>query len=236
VLSVKPMALNLKDARALADAAARSGVALCMGYNRCFFPNVAELRKHLKEGKLGRLLHTEGDFCVHRYGGVKRGSWKADPGNVAAGSLADHMLYLTVETLGRVEEVHAIGLNQVSDNDLADTSAVLLRCKDNTSALLTAIGMTPDYYRFTVFGTDGWAEVRGAREFTFQPRDGKREDRTFPAMDTERVEVEAFADAITGKGAVPFPVAAEDAVHGVAVLEAMARSARNDGNAVAIGG
>lgn len=232
VLAIKPMALSLGDAQALAAAAKKADVALCMGYNRCFFPNVAELRARLKSRALGRLLHTEGDFCVHRYGGVKRGSWKADPNNAPAGSLADHMLYLTIETLGRIEEVHAIGLNQVSDNDLADTSAVLLRCKGDTSALLTAIGMTPDYYRFTVFGTEGWAEIRGAREFTFQPKDGQREERTFPATDTERVEVEAFADAIAG--VAPFPVTPEDAVHGVAVLEAMARSAKDGGRGVGI--
>lgn len=222
VLAVKPLALALADARALEDAAKRAGVVLCMGYNRCFFPNVAELRKRLGARALGQLLHTEGDFCVHRYGGVKRGSWKADPAHAPAGALADHMLYLTIETLGRIAAVHAIGLNQASDNDLADTTAVLLRCEANATALLTACGMTPDYYRFTVFGTEGWAEVRDADYFAFQPKGGKREEIRFPVGDTERAEVEAFADAIAGRR--PFPCPADQAVHSAAVIEAMARS------------
>lgn len=223
VLAVKPLALKRADAEALAAAAGKAGVPLCLGYNRCFFPNVAALRAKLKAGALGQLLHTEGDFCVHRYGAVKRGSWKADPANASPGMLADHMLYLTIETLGRVEMVHALGLNQASDNDLADTTAVLLKCAGNTSALLTACGMTPDYYRFAVFGTEGWAEARGARDFTFQPKGGAREDVTFPETDAERAEVEAFADAVSGRA--PFPADLGEAVHSAAVIEAMALSA-----------
>jgi len=223
VLAVKPLALNLPDAEALKAAADKAGVALCMGYNRCFFPNIIELRKRVKAGALGQILHTEGDFCVHRYGGVKRGSWKADPVNAPAGSLVDHMLYLTIETVGQVEAVHAIGLNQASDNDLADTTVVLLKSAGNRTGLLTACGMTPDYYRFTVFGTEGWAEVRDGDSFVFQPKGGKREEISFPKYDTEKLEVETFADAITAGAAFPCP--AEDAVHSAAVLAAMARSA-----------
>jgi predicted dehydrogenase len=222
VLVVKPLALSFADAHALGNAAAKAGVALCMGYDRCFFPNVMELRKRLKSGTLGQILHTEGDFCVHRYGEVKRGSWKADPANAPAGALADHMLYLTIETLDRVAAVHAIGLNQASDNDLADTTAVLLKGANNTTGLLTACGMTPDYHRFTVFGTEGWAEVRDGNSFIFQPRKGEREEIRFPKENIQRIEVEAFADAVAGDR--PFPCPADQAVHSAAVIEAMARS------------
>ena len=223
VLAIKPMALTAKEAAALAAAADRRQLLLALGYNRCFFPNVAELRRRLRADALGELLHAEGDFCVDRYRGIKAGSWKADPAHVPAGSLADHMLYLTIETLGRIAEVHALGFSHHTDNELADTTAVLLRTAARQSALLTAIGVTPDYYRFQVFGTKGWAELRDARRFTFQPLDGEREDLMLAPVDAERAEVEAFASAIRGERAFPVPVA--DAVHGVAVLEAMGRSA-----------
>ena len=51
-------------------------------------------------------------------------------------------------------------------------SAVLLKTLNNRSALLTAIGVTPDYYRFQVFGAKGWIELRDDTRFTFQPLDG----------------------------------------------------------------
>ena len=133
------------------------------------------------------------------------------------------MLYLTIETLGQIDEVHTLSARNYSDNELADTSAVLLRTKTGQSASLTAIGVTPDYYRFQVFGVKGWIEIRDANELTFQPLGGKREVITFDAIDSERAEVEAFAAAIAGER--PFPVSAADAAHGVAVLEAMGRSA-----------
>ena len=223
VLAVKPMALNRHDADMLVATAAERNLLLALGYNRCFFPNVADLRKRLSTGVLGRIVHTEGDFCVDRYRQIKRQNWKANPEWSPAGSLADHMLYLTIETLGAIDEVHTLSARNYSDNELADASAVLLRTKAGQSASLTAIGVTPDYYRFQVFGEKGWIEIRDANELTFQPLSGKREVITFDQIDSERAEVEAFAAAIAGER--PFPVSAAEAAHGVAVLEAMGRSA-----------
>jgi predicted dehydrogenase len=82
--------------------------------------------------------------------------------------------------------------------------------------------MTPDYHRFTVFGTEGWAEVRDGNSFIFQPRKGEREEIRFPKENIQRIEVEAFADAVAGDR--PFPCPADQAVHSAAVIEAMARS------------
>ena len=223
VLAVKPMATSAQDARGLERAATKSGVLLALGYNRCFFPNVAELRRRLRAGDLGRVLHSEGNFCVDRYGEIRAGDWKADPAHIPAGSLADHMLYLTIETLGPIVEVTALAQRDVSANPLADSTAILLKSATGQSGLLTAVGVTPDFYRFHVFGDRGWAEIRGSRHFTFQPAEGEREDIRFPEIDAERAEVEAFADAIEGRADFPVPVA--DAVHGVAVMEAMGRSA-----------
>jgi predicted dehydrogenase len=47
---------------------------------------------------------------------------------------------------------------------------------------------------------------------------------TYPAVSTERMELEAFARAIDGE---PYPVSVADALHGVSVLEAIAASARD---------
>ena len=223
VLAVKPMAQSAKDALALQAAAKELGVLLALGYDRCFFPNVAEMRKRLRSGALGRLLHAEGNFCVDRYGGLGAGSWKADPVYVTAGSLADHMLYLMIETLGPIAEVHTLSTHDVSPNKLADTSAVLLRTGGNATGMLTAIGVTADFYRFHVFGTKGWLQLRDSRQLTFQFVDGQRDDVMLPDHDPVRAEVETFADAVMGRSVFPVPV--EDAVHGVAVLEAMGRSA-----------
>jgi predicted dehydrogenase len=184
---------------------------------------VEELRRRIAAGALGTLLHAEGNFCVDRYGHFKWDDWKGDRGQVLPGSLADHMLYALIELLGPVAEVDVHGATHTLAVPIADTTAVLLRFKNNASGLLTAIGVTPEYYRLAVFGSKGWIELRGNEEFTFQPKEGAAETIRFPRIDTERAELEAFADVVAGRR--PFPYALEDAVHSAAVLEAMGESA-----------
>jgi len=225
VLAVKPMALKRADAEALRAAAKKHGVLLALGYNRCFFPAIAELRRRVAAGDLGTLLHMEGNFCVDRYFKLKPGAdWKTDTGQVLSGALADHPLYAMIELLGPVVEVISHGSTRATNLPIADATATLLRFASGASGLLTAIGATATYERTTVFGSKGWAEIREGEQFTFQPIGGEAITTDYPASDPEKDELEAFAAAITGEK--PFPVTLDDAVHSVAVLEAMDRSAR----------
>ncbi|MDO9441929.1 MAG: Gfo/Idh/MocA family oxidoreductase [Beijerinckiaceae bacterium] len=222
VLAVKPMALTGADARALRDAAQANGRVLALGFNRCFMPNVAAMRRELAAGAIGELLHAEGNFCVDRYYRFKSG-WKADPASSPPGGLADHMLYLTIETLGPIADVRALSQFKVSDNALADTTAMLLRTQAGGSALLSAIGVTAEYFRFQIFGSKGWIELRDATGFRLETIDGRSVHEALPDADAERAEIDAFANAATGRA--PFPISPDDAVHGVSALEALARSA-----------
>lgn len=224
VLVIKPFAVNRAEAEDLRDAATKAGRLALLGYNRCFMPPVVELRKRVKAGALGTLLHAEGNFCVYRYNNLDPKDWKSDRDQVLPGSLADHMLYGLIETLGPVAEVHTLAATHVASAPIADTTAVLLRFRNGTSGLLTAIGMTAEDYRLQVFGSKGWIELRGLDQFKFQPLEGKAEVIDFPKYDAERAEMEAFADAVAGKA--PFPFSVDNAVHSAAVLEAMDRSAK----------
>ena len=232
VLAVKPMALKRADAEALRSASRKHQVLLALGYNRCFFPAVAELRRRVAAGDLGTLLHMEGNFCVDRYFKLKPGAnWKTDSSQVLAGALADHPLYAMIELLGPVAEVVSHASTRATKLPIADATATLLRFASGASGLLTAIGATATYERTTVFGSKGWAEIRHGEQFTFQPLDGKAATTDYPAADPEKAELEAFAAAVTGE--TPFPVTVDDAVHGVAVLEAIDRAAKT-GQAVKI--
>ena len=55
--------------------------------------------------------------------------------------------------------------------------------------------------------------------------DGQPTVIDYPQTSTERAELEGFADAIAG--GAPYACPPEDAVHGVAVLEAIVASARS---------
>jgi predicted dehydrogenase len=54
-----------------------------------------------------------------------------------------------------------------------------------------------------------------------------QQETIFPIVSTERSELEAFASAIDGRA--PFPVTIEEALHGVSILEAVARSIKEGG-------
>jgi predicted dehydrogenase len=227
VLAVKPLAVTQADAEALTEAARASGVLLALGYNRLFMPAMQELRKRVAAGELGTLLHAEGNFCVDRHFKLKPGAdWKTDTAQVLAGALADHPLYAMIALLGPVAEVVAQGSSRALPAlPIADTTAALLRFESGASGLLTAIGATANYERTTVFGSKGWAEVRDGSRFAFQPVGGEATTIAFDAFDAERAELEAFAAAVAGEQ--PFPVPVADAVHSVAVMEAMNRAARS---------
>jgi len=231
VMVIKPLALSQADAEQLRAEAERAGVILALGYNRCFLPANGELRALVASGALGTPLHAEGNFCVDRFGQVAPGGWKADNRQTPPGALTDHMLYEMIRMFGPVAEVHAIAGDRAGLATLKDTTATLLRFANGMSGALTAIGTTADLLRLQVFGTLGWAEVRGMDVLTTAYTQGEGESKTFPRFEAERAQLEGFADAIEGKAA--FPVTAEQAAHAVAVLEAIRRSAE-DGAPVAL--
>jgi predicted dehydrogenase len=226
VMIVKPLALTAQDAEMLRAEANRAGLVLALGYNRCFLPANGELRARVAAGDLGTPLHAEGNFCVDRYLHLTEGDWKADNSQSISGSLADHMLYEMIRMFGPVAEVHTYASERAGAL-IKDTAAVLLRFENGASGLLTAIGATANLFRLHVFGTEGWAEVRGTGQFTLQPVGGESEDKTFPAFEAERAQMEALADAIEGKA--PYPFTPDQAVQAVAALEAIGRSAMEGG-------
>ena len=143
------------------------------------------------------------------------------------GALADHMLYMMVELIGPVAQLSAHGARLATDLDVCDTSTVTMRFADGASGQLCAIGVTPEFARLHFFGTAGWAEIRGATRFEFAPLGGEPEVIDFPPFDTLKCQLESFAAA--ARGEAEFPVSPQNAIDGVAAVEAMARSAESGG-------
>ena len=71
VFTEKPLALNRRDADACVRACTDGKVTLAVGYNWRFQPALREMQRMLTDGRLGKLLHIEGNFCgpsVYRFG------------------------------------------------------------------------------------------------------------------------------------------------------------------------
>ena len=248
VFTEKPLGLTLADTAAAVRACAEHKVTLAVGYNWRFQPALQEIARMLADGRLGNLLHIEGNFCgpsVYRF---DRTHWRQDrdegPGGGMTGRgvhVVDAMLYLA----GAIDRVTAQSFRLAQDFGLDDTTSMLFRFKRGATGYLGTIIATAETWRMQVFGSKGWVEVGDVEHLTtwemkaclLDPANmtAKQKPRlmTFDTTSTERAELEHFARAV--QAGRPLAVPGGDEVHNVAVLEAIIESARK-GAAVAVAG
>ena len=237
VFMEKPFTLDVRSAEAALGAVARAGVTLAVAYPRRFHPAMLELKARLDDGRLGLPTHCEaaqaspaGHFMPDGY------YWRADPQEAPAGAMTatgvhnlDAMIYL----FGRIDEVYCLNLRRLVPT-LEDTTSVLLGLENGMSASLYCSLATAPTYRFAVYGTKGSVELRGRdAEFRFTPVPAEPPEGRYVASPPEiieykgfnalRAELEGFAAAIEGRR--PYPIAADEILHGVAAFEAIVRSA-----------
>lgn len=232
VLVIKPLATTRADAEALYEKAAEAGVLAAMGYDRCFAPAMAALRRRVKDGDLGRVFHASGDFSVDRMLTFDADAWKADPETNPPGSMADHMMYMMIELMGPVSALSVDATTQVVEHDFSDCASVTLRFAGGETGTLTAIGVSPNFNRLHLYGDKGWAEVRGTNRLEYQPVGGELIVEEFDAVDMCRIQLETFAAA--ARGEIAWPVPPKDAINGVGALEAMLKSVQADGAKISV--
>jgi predicted dehydrogenase len=239
VFTEKPLALNRHDGDAIIKACTDHKVTLAVGFNWRFQPALQEIKRMLADGRLGKLLHIEGNFCgpsVYRFG---PDHWRLNPEEGPAGGMTgrgvhvvDAMLYLA----GKIDTVHAQSLRRVLDFGIDDTTSMLFGFKSGATGYLGTFIATAETWRMQIFGEKGWVEVGDVEHLTtWQMRvcyvdranltaHRKPQAVAFPELSTERAELENFAAAIKAKKRLA--VAGGDEAHGVAVLEAVRESAQ----------
>jgi predicted dehydrogenase len=240
VFTEKPLALTSKSATAALRACAKAGVTLAVGYNWRFQPALQEVHRMFEDGRLGKLLHVEGNFCGPSAYRFPAGHWRQSREEGPAGGMTgrgvhvvDAFLYLA----GRIESVHAQSARRVLRHGLDDTTSMLFRFRSGASGYLGTVIATAETWRMQVFGSKGWVEVGDVEHLTtwqmkacvMDPRNlwahVKPQVLTFPQVSTERAELEHFACAAEARR--PLAVAGGDEAHGVAVFEAILKSAKS---------
>lgn len=239
VFTEKPFTLTAAEAADLVELATRKQLALAVGYNWRFQPALNEIRRMLEDGRLGKLLHIEGNFCgpsVYRF---PKSHWRQQREEGPAGGMTgrgvhvvDAMLYLA----GPVESVHAQSRRIALDYGIDDTTSMLFKFKGGATAYLGTVIATAETWRMQVFGSRGWVEVGDVEHLTTWPMrtcfvdpqnlhtHGKPQVVAFPETSTERAELEHFADAVASGRPLAAPGGDEE--HGVAVFEAIVESAK----------
>jgi predicted dehydrogenase len=236
----KPLGLDAREAERAVRECAEHRVTLAVGYNWRFQPALNEAKRMLDDGRLGKLLHIEGNFCGPSAYRFARGHWRHDPQEAPAGGMTgrgvhvvDAMLYLAGSHIG---SVFAQSDRLVHDFGVDDTTSMLLRFRSNATAYLGTVIATAETWRLQVFGSKGSAEVGDVEHLhtwdlkrcAIDPADVTRKQRpellSFPKTSTELAELEHFAKAAAARQ--PLAVPHGDEVHNVAVLAAIVRSAR----------
>jgi predicted dehydrogenase len=239
----KPLGLSRADSERALAACAQRGVTLAVGYNWRFQPALREIKRLLDTGRLGKLLHIEGNFCGPSAYRFRREHWRQQRDEVPAGGMTgrgvhvvDAMLYLAGS---QIASVAAQSDRRVHDYGADDTTSMLFRFRSGATAYLGTVIATAETWRLQVFGAKGWIEVGDVghlhtwdmKRSLLDPHDPLRrqppEVLHFPKTSTERAELEHFAKAALARRPIAIP--GGDEVHNVAVLEAIVRSAREGG-------
>jgi predicted dehydrogenase len=234
VFCEKPLALTRADAERSVAACRAAGVVLGIGHERRYEPGMVEVERLVREGALGTIMHVEADFSHDKLANVPPGDWRTAPTDAPAAGMTAMGIHLTdafVHLFGPVAEVFAMTTSRVAYPDNGDVISAQVRFASGATGHFKAILVTPLYINFTVFGSEGWAELRnhthpdtpGAATLTVHYRDGREAAREYEWTDTVRANIERFGRAVMGEAEYPFTD--EEKIGNISTPEAICRSA-----------
>jgi len=237
VLSEKPIARNAVEGQAMVDAARKAGRVLDVAFNHRRRGDIQALKEVIDDGGLGRPYYAKASW-LRRSGIPTLGSWFTNPELAGGGPLADigvHALDYALHLLGepKVLAVSAATHSELGPQgrgggsrytaqatshafEVEDFASAFLRLEGGGTLLIEAGWATyreqDDLLDFTVYGTDGGAElkVHGApfppvgQLRVFTDKDGESADYV-PAVLPGRAHdavVEDFVTAVRGGDAV----------------------------------
>ena len=160
-----------------------------------------------------------------------RGSVSENPaGGMAA--MGIHMLDAMIHLLGPVENVSTLSRQLAIEAPLDDTTNVQLSFQCGATGSLTTLMATHSIWRLQLFGSAGWGVMKDQQNLELALIDKEPWVIYHDYNDTLAAELAAFAECARGHGT--FPVKHQEALAGVAAMEAIARSAASNGDRVSV--
>jgi predicted dehydrogenase len=228
VFCEKPLTLNKNDAAQAIAACRQAGVVLGVGTDKRFFPSIRELLRLVKGGELGKLLHLEAHFSNEVAGSFSE--WRYSLEESPAGGMTGtgiHMLDALVALVGPVRRVQALLVSHKPPPDPLDSLSALLEFASGISGTLAMVRSTPAYFRLHAFGRDGSAEALGRTDLMLRRCGAEPQQLSFSPVDSVRVNLEAFADAVAGLAT--YPISTSEMLDTVAAFEAIGKAAASGG-------
>ncbi len=230
----KPVTLTAADAKEAIAAVTGAGLTLGVGFGRRFTPAYLDMLRRIRAGEIGDVMHIEGNSSGPSGYRLVAGNWRSDPIESPVGAMTArgiHVLDCMISIAGPVGRVFCQSERKVIAPPIEDTTSASLRFADGATGVLTTLFATADVWRLQAYGTKGWLHMQDDQTLILRDNSGRTTTFAFPSLDKERAALEAFARAIRGE--TPYPVVASEAINGIAVIEAMVRSAAS-GQPVAV--
>ncbi|HET7198743.1 MAG TPA: Gfo/Idh/MocA family oxidoreductase [Burkholderiales bacterium] len=232
----KPLALDVRSARKAHEACAKAKRVLAVGHNRRLMPGMRKLRELLP--RCGRIIHVEAHYSGDLMMRLPAGHWRLRRAEMPAAGMAPMGLHLADAVqwlLGPVARVAAIVKRQAAwanGADVDDTCAALFELADGATGTLASHLATPAVVELRIYGTQGRLEARGdPAAITRFPASVALlpggETWQFEGDPSVTEELSAFAEACAGRA--PYPIAAEEAIRNVALMQAMQASSDRGG-------
>jgi predicted dehydrogenase len=238
VLSEKPLAASVEQARAMVDACRSNSVQLMTAYRKYFDPASVRLKNMIKDGDLGRIDVIHALFTEFRTWGDKSPSWMFERRLSGGGPLADLGIYCLNTSRWLVDEdpVSATAISWARDpRRYAEVEEGVSFRLDFRSGL-TVQGTASYSAGFSSFlhvhGEKGWAEMAPAFAFEEERRisgkiAGKWFAKKYLPVDEFAMELDYFARCVR-ENQKPEPDG-DEGLRDLIIMEAIYRSAREGG-------
>lgn len=231
----KPFTLTASSAKAALDAVAKAGVVVGVDYQRRFHPSIAEIRRRVRDGSLGTLTCAVAEVTTPSGLTLPKESWRTNPAETPAGALTAlgvHHVDGFIDLCGEVDEVWCANTRRAAPHT-DDTTLFTMKHRNGVISTTVCCAATAGSYCVAVFGTKGIAETMRPSLDTFRFMPVASQGGPHAVSQPEVIEhkgfnpvkagLEAFADAVRGEAA--FPITPDQILHGVAVCEAIVKSA-----------
>jgi len=221
----KPLALTRAEAARAVAACSDAKVVLGSGNNKRCFASMRELKRVVESGVIGNILHIEAHFSNEHSTRVVGGGWRDDPKESPGGGLTGaglHVLDALINLGGPIKSVDAKLFELKAPPDPRDSLAVLVQFASGATGTLATVRAAPNIWRVHVFGTKGMAEARDENTLTVSLIGGTPQHHSYEQVDSLKVLVESFADAVEGRA--PFLVSTGQMLDLIGAFEAVITS------------
>lgn len=230
VLCEKPLAIDVQNAKAMLDAAKKSGAKLTMGSKFRYVDDVIRAKSIVASGILGEIILFENAFTSR----VDMSSrWNSNPSISGGGVLIDngaHSVDIMRYFLGPLAEVQVVEGKRVQGLSVEDTVRIFVRSTGGVMGsidLSWSINKELDSY-INIYGSQGTISV-GWKESRYRQsssRDWVVFGNGYNKVQAFTSQINNFAKAIRGDEMLL--ITAEDALASVEVIEATYNSLRRD--------